>query len=552
VFNYDKTHTRLQKVKGIQMIEPIKTGFYSLKQFLIASILGGPAIGGFIVTLNLWAKQKRYLAFIPAIIGLLLDLLLIIPVYFSVQHINSILYRNFVAIVLLFILQAIVAFLFRHYFKKNNKANALIFSAKNIKAIHTRKLFPLILICLIYFVTDFIFPFYFWIFLAFYLIPHFYIYIRIYNEFSNKKIAKIVLSGVVFLGSLVPMVYSTGEIVFAIMGRGSLFYTYLNYAIGFYITFVFYFLLFIIALQLLKLINSVIHLLPSQHLKNKKIKLLNIVVINICALLITGYGFYNNNKPVVKNYNVTVPQKESTLKSLKVVCIADLHLKEMTSKKFLRKLTAEINNLQPDIIVIPGDVIEFYGNANSEKLKEFSCILLDLSAKYGVYVTNGNHDYHNGIADSFSFFNHSKTTILMDSLVEVDKKFCVMGLIYRGNHEKRPIDSILQFKTQDLPLILLDHAPYCLEEAIQNKIDIQFSGHTHNGQIWPLNYIVSALYENSWGYRKYDETNLFVTCGVQDALLPGRQDVSIPVRIGSSPDILEIDIEFKKTNLINN
>ena len=96
-----------------------------------------------------------------------------------------------------------------------------------------------------------------------------------------------------------------------------------------------------------------------------------------------------------------------------------------------------------------------------------------------------------------------------------------------------------------LPVILLDHAPYCIDEAINNKIDIQFSGHTHNGQIFPLNLIVDAIFENSWGYRKYDETNVFVTCGVQDALLPSMQDVSIPIRTSGISEILEINVKLQ-------
>lgn len=88
---------------------------------------------------------------------------------------------------------------------------------------------------------------------------------------------------------------------------------------------------------------------------------------------------------------------------------------------------------------------------------------------------------------------------------------------YRGNNVKRPIDSLLRLKTEDLPVFILDHAPYCLEEAIKSKIDVQFSGHTHYGQIWPLNYITDAVYDIAWGYKTIDCTNIFVSCGAQDA-----------------------------------
>jgi hypothetical protein len=74
---------------------------------------------------------------------------------------------------------------------------------------------------------------------------------------------------------------------------------------------------------------------------------------------------------------------------------------------------------------------------------------------------------------------------------------------------------------------------------------VQFSGHTHYGQIWPLNYFTKAAYDIAWGYKKIYSTHFFVSCGAHDAILPGRQDMSIPVRIGSVSEIMEVDIAFK-------
>ena len=79
----------------------------------------------------------------------------------------------------------------------------------------------------------------------------------------------------------------------------------------------------------------------------------------------------------------------------------------------------------------------------------------------------------------------------------------------------------------------------------RNNIDVQLSGHTHYGQIWPLNYVTDAVYDIAWGYKKINNTHLFVSCGVQDAIMPGHQDLSIPVRTGSVSEIMEINIEFK-------
>jgi predicted MPP superfamily phosphohydrolase len=83
----------------------------------------------------------------------------------------------------------------------------------------------------------------------------------------------------------------------------------------------------------------------------------------------------------------------------------------------------------------------------------------------------------------------------------------------------------------------MDHQPFHLEEAAKNGVDLQFSGHTHNGQMFPFNYITHAIYNPDWGYRKIDNTQYYVSCGVGTW--------GPPVRIGNSPEIVNVKITFK-------
>ena len=262
-------------------------------------------------------------------------------------------------------------------------------------------------------------------------------------------------------------------------------------------------------------------------------------------LSILVIGTQINNNPVINKYNITVPQKSSELNSIKIVSISDLHLKNLTSSSFLKKLVEKVNLKEPDIIFLPGDIVETYGNTNEKKINEFIEILKDIKSANGIYAVRGNHDLLGpNMADKINFNKRLGITMLSDSLTEFNNKFYIIGLKNRGNNEKRPIDSLLKFRTKDLPVFLIDHEPFLLREAIRNNIDVQFSGHTHNGQIWPLNYVTDAVYDISWGYKKTNNTHLFVSCGVQDAILPGHQDLSIPVRLGSVSEIMEINIEF--------
>jgi predicted MPP superfamily phosphohydrolase len=83
---------------------------------------------------------------------------------------------------------------------------------------------------------------------------------------------------------------------------------------------------------------------------------------------------------------------------------------------------------------------------------------------------------------------------------------------------------------------MMDHQPFGLKEAVEEGIDLQISGHTHNGQLWPINYIVEAIYELPWGYKKTGGTHFYVSNGLGTW--------GPPVRIGNRPEIVLINLAF--------
>jgi len=89
---------------------------------------------------------------------------------------------------------------------------------------------------------------------------------------------------------------------------------------------------------------------------------------------------------------------------------------------------------------------------------------------------------------------------------------------------------------KDYPVILMDHQPFRLEEAVSNGADLQLSGHTHHGQLWPFNHITSAIFEVSWGYRQIGRTHVYVSSGVGTW--------GPPVRVGNRPEIVHLTLLF--------
>jgi predicted MPP superfamily phosphohydrolase len=112
------------------------------------------------------------------------------------------------------------------------------------------------------------------------------------------------------------------------------------------------------------------------------------------------------------------------------------------------------------------------------------------------------------------FFQKAGIKLLRDSVALVDSTFYIVGRDDKTNPNRKPVKELLAGIDHSKPIILLDHQPYNLQESVDNRIDLQFSGHTHEGQIWPFSLITKAIYENSHGFIKKGETNIYVSSGI--------------------------------------
>ena len=229
----------------------------------------------------------------------------------------------------------------------------------------------------------------------------------------------------------------------------------------------------------------------------------------VTAVMVAGNICYHQKKRVEVNLTIEKPLPPD---GLKIVAISDLHLGYTIGKEELNKWTELINAENPDIVLIAGDVTDKRARQLAEDglAPEFHKI----KSKYGVYASLGNHEYINRVNESVEFMREAGMTVLRDSSALVDSLFYVVGRDDRQNHRRMPLDSLLSNLDCRLPVILLDHQPYNLEQAEQNGVDLQISGHTHRGQVWPISWIVDTMYEKSYGYLRKDATHIYVSSGI--------------------------------------
>ena len=125
--------------------------------------------------------------------------------------------------------------------------------------------------------------------------------------------------------------------------------------------------------------------------------------------------------------------------------------------------------------------------------------------------------------------------MLIDDAVQVDNSFWVIGRNDRSQKRKMLPELIAHTDTTQ-PLILLDHQPYLLRDAEKNGIDLQISGHTHNGQVWPINLLVKRIFEVGYGYKQKGNTHIYTTSGL--ALW------GAPARIGTQSEMVVFNLQF--------
>ncbi len=300
-----------------------------------------------------------------------------------------------------------------------------------------------------------------------------------------------------------------------------------------------YFLMFVVAIDILRLVNLVIPFYPNVFYEEiNKIKAL-IAIITV-VFTITLVGYLNARTPRIRKLNIDIPKKANGMKQLKIALASDIHLGTIICKSRLEKIVRKINSLNADLVLLPGDVVdEDIGSVIRQNLGE---TLRSIKSKYGVFAVTGNHEYIGGAEPACKYLTEHGIVELRDSYVKVADSFYIIGREDRAiksfaGKTRKSLDEIMIGIDSGLPLILMDHQPVKLEEAEQKGIDLQLSGHTHHGQLWPFNFITKKIYELSWGYKKKGSTSYYVSCGVGTW--------GPPIRTGNTPEIIYIEMNLK-------
>lgn len=315
-----------------------------------------------------------------------------------------------------------------------------------------------------------------------------------------------------------------------------------------------YSLLYVVLFDLLRLIAKHTKLKNTLLFSRGSVISIGSVVV-ACAVATCLYGIFNARNIKVNEYSVTVNKSCGSDKHLKAVLVADMHMGYAIGVDHITNMVEKINQQDADIVIIAGDIFDnsYDGMDDPEGIK---AQLKSIKSKYGVYAVYGNHDIDEKILMGFTFdwggkqLNSKKMTNFMkecniklinDESVLINDEFYLVG---RRDTDKPGTEDGTRAEiselTKDLdktkPIFVLSHEPDELQKTADAGADIDFSGHTHDGQLFPGNLTIGLFWENPCGMIKKDNMYSIVTSGVGV--------YGTFMRVGTDAEICSVDINF--------
>ena len=260
------------------------------------------------------------------------------------------------------------------------------------------------------------------------------------------------------------------------------------------------------------------------------------------AIMLGSFSLWNGLRPVtVKSLNIVLERLPKSFDGLRIVQITDLHIGPLIKGGWLRQVVNKVNALKPDLIVITGDLVD----GSVEDLGRHVAPIADLQASHGIYFVTGNHEYYSGVEQWCDYIASLGIRVLRNERVSIsvgpkDNSFDLAGVDDWSSRHVPEVGANLQkaLKGRDpnKTLILLAHQPAAVHEAAVHGVDLQLSGHTHGGQIWPFTYLVYLQQPYTKGLYRHGDTD------TQVYISPGTGFWGPPMRLGTSAEITHITL----------
>jgi predicted MPP superfamily phosphohydrolase len=239
----------------------------------------------------------------------------------------------------------------------------------------------------------------------------------------------------------------------------------------------------------------------------------------------------------VKEVAVRLSKLPAAGQGTTIVQLTDLHVGPTIGRAFIEDIVRRTNELRPDVIAITGDLVD----GSVERLRHAVEPLRDLKATHGVYFVTGNHEYFSGAGPWLAELRRLGIRVLRNERVTVGEGAAAIDIAGIDDHsaarlggDRSDVGQALAGRDPARPVILLAHQPRAIFEAARLGVDLQLSGHTHGGQIWPFTYFVKLQQPYVAGLHQHGDTQIYVS--------PGTGYWGPPMRLGTRAEITRVTL----------
>ncbi|QAT82647.1 metallophosphoesterase [Corallococcus coralloides] len=233
---------------------------------------------------------------------------------------------------------------------------------------------------------------------------------------------------------------------------------------------------------------------------------------------LAGYGNWRAfTVPEVTEVVVRIPKLPRSLEGFSIVQLTDLHVGPFIQRRFMDELVRRANALKPDLVAITGDMVD----GTVPRLGGFVAALGNLHARYGSFFVTGNHDYSSGAEDWVAHLGSLGIPSLRNRHVRIGDAGGTFDLVgvddwhggRRLGQKGYDLDLALAGRDPERAAVLLAHQPANFKVAAERGVDVQISGHTHGGQLFPMTTLIGLSWEHSAGHYRHGDSHIYVSRG---------------------------------------
>ncbi|WP_030981261.1 metallophosphoesterase [Streptomyces sp. NRRL S-1813] len=254
---------------------------------------------------------------------------------------------------------------------------------------------------------------------------------------------------------------------------------------------------------------------------------------SLAATAAVGYGAATTLRgPAVKRVTVPLAKLPRAAHGFRIAVVSDIHLGPVLGRAHARRVVETINRTDPDLVAIVGDLVD----GSVADLAPAAEPLRGLRSRHGAYFVTGNHEYYSGAAPWVDHIRELGIHPLENARTELPG-FDLAGVndvTGQTEHAGPDYDLALGGRDPSRAVVLMAHQPVTIHDTVRFGVDLQLSGHTHGGQMWPFTYVAAATNPTVAGLERYGDTQLYVTRGAGAW--------GSPVRLGAPPDVTVVEL----------